>query len=139
MISNGRGLGIIIERLSEILEEFVFPDKSQEKINKSTLNLSLKEQANLSIASLVTKPFALIEKKLLYVNEKTMEQTLDFIYRKYKQPKRTPELTQTINTRLTEIINYLDQNTNELSIPRNNIRNSIEHDIPLNSKHKKAL
>ncbi|MEO9479638.1 MAG: hypothetical protein ABJO28_15005 [Maribacter dokdonensis] len=123
--STYRALGILIESFSDFLQR-IFEGNGQVKLDKEDLKNSLKRQAHLEIDDLLFSPWLNLQSKLDKVDTKTLDQVILYLYGKVSNENKR---SRTTDLRILDLIKYLDTNRTEFSLDRNNIKNSLQHNL----------
>ncbi|WP_286812488.1 MULTISPECIES: hypothetical protein [unclassified Maribacter] len=123
--STYRALGILIESFSDFLQR-IFEGNGQVKLDKEDLKNSLKRQAHLEIDDLLFLPWLNLQSKLDKVDTKTLDQVILYLYGKVSNENKR---SRTTDLRILDLIKYLDTNRTEFSLDRNNIKNSLQHNL----------
>ena len=128
-----RWLGELILEFSEFLQRLFESSEDEEssvKKIKDTLN-----QSNLTISDFAEKPISKLKTKLEQIDSRTLDLIVVFLYeqsQKENENLKKGDLkgiksTENLNSRISELIEYLNIERKTFSLDRNNIKNSLEH------------
>ncbi|NAY93503.1 hypothetical protein GTQ34_16470 [Muricauda sp. JGD-17] len=124
MGSFERGLGVLIESFSEFLQR-LFEGNGNNEPNEKELEKILMTQGNLSLKESMELPFSKLLIKLKNVDTKNLDRLVVHLYDKMLEAKtKKPERLE--NT-IMKLVSYLDDERDEFSLDRNNIKNSLLH------------
>ena len=124
MGSFERGLGFLIESFSEFLQR-LFEGNGNNEPNEKELEKKLMTQGNLSLKEAQELPFSKLLVKLNNIDTRNLDRLVVHLYEEMLEDKtNTPErLEKTI----IQLVSYLDDERDEFSLDRNNIKNSLLH------------
>ncbi|MDT0608054.1 hypothetical protein [Croceitalea rosinachiae] len=124
MGSVERGLGVLIESFSEFLQR-LFEGNSNNEPSEKELEKILMTQGNLSVKETLELPFSKLLIKLKNIDTKNLDRLIVHLYNEMLEDKtNTPERLE--NT-IMQLVSYLDDERDEFSLDRNNIKNSLLH------------
>ena len=122
MGSFERGLGVLIESFSEFLQR-LFEGNGNNESSEKQLEKTLMTQGNLSLKEALELPFSKLIIKLKNIDTKHLDGLVVYLYDemlkdKINSPKR-------LENTILELVNYLDDERDEFSLERNNVKNSL--------------
>ncbi|SNZ00969.1 hypothetical protein [Flagellimonas pacifica] len=128
--SIARALGVLIESFSDFLQR-LFEGNGQVESNERDLKNSLKNQAELKVDDLLVAPWSNLRPKLDKLDTKILDRAILFIYNKAISTDSSTRTNsdKTTDLRILDLIEYLDINRTEFSLDRNNIKNSLQHNL----------
>ena len=125
MGSFERGLGVLIESFSEFLQRLFEGDGTNEPSEKE-LQKSLLTQGNLTLKEAQELPFSRLIIKLKDIDTKHLDRLAVFLYDKMLEDKTSP-LGKRLENTILQLVSYLNDERDEFSLERNNIKNSLLH------------
>jgi len=124
MGSTERGLGILIESFADFLQRLFEGNGSMEP-NEKELEKALIAQGNLTLKETLELPFSKWLIKLKNINTKELDRLNVHLYGKMINDKTNS--VERLERTIIQLINYLDNERDEFSLERNNIKNSLLH------------
>ncbi|WP_431163006.1 hypothetical protein [Flagellimonas beolgyonensis] len=124
MGATERGLGILIESFADFLQR-LFEGNGNTEPSEKELEKELIAQGNLRLKETLELPFSKLLIKLKKINTKELDRLVVFLYGKMINDKSYS--VKLLERTIIQLINFLDEERNEFSLERNNIKNSLLH------------
>lgn len=124
MGSTERGLGILIESFADFLQR-LFEGNGNMEPSEKELEKALIAQGNLTLKETLELPFSKWLIKLKNINTKELDRLVVHLYGKIINDKSNS--VERLERTIIQLINYLDDERDEFSLERNNIKNSLLH------------
>jgi len=124
MGATERGLGILIESFADFLQR-LFEGNGNMEPSEKALEKALIAQGNLTLEETLGLPFSKWLIKLKNINTKELDRLNVHLYDKMINDKTNS--VERLERTILQLINYLDNERDEFSLERNNIKNSLLH------------
>ena len=124
MGATERGLGILIESFAGFLQR-LFEGNGNTEPGEKELEEALIAQGNLTLKETLELPFPKLLIKLKNINTKELDSLIVHLYVKMVNDKTNSVVR--LERTIIQLINFLDDERNEFSLERNNIKNSLLH------------
>jgi len=119
-------LGILIESFSDFLQR-LFEGNGTNEPNEKELEKSLKTQGNLTLKETLELPFPKLLVKLKKINTEDLDRLVVHLYHKMIEDRTYP--TERLENIIMQMVNYLDKERDVFSLERNNVKNSLLHNL----------
>ncbi|MBO0323658.1 hypothetical protein J0X14_15215 [Muricauda sp. CAU 1633] len=119
-----RGLGILIESFADFLQR-LFEGNGNMEPSEEELEKALIAQGNLTLKETLELPFSKWLIKLKNINTKDLDKLNVHLYGKIINDKTNS--VERLERTILQLINYLDDERDEFSLERNNIKNTLLH------------
>jgi hypothetical protein len=131
--SSYNAIGIIILKFREFIENLIDP-KITELDKLKSINSYLLKEFNLSVIEITEIELDELKFKLEKINTLILDDLILLIYRNSLSKSEDKllislKLNNNLNQRILDLINFVELKTNKISLERNNIKNSIEHQL----------
>ena len=131
--SSYNAIGIIILKFREFIENLIEP-KITELDKLKSINSYLLKEFNLSVIEITEIELDELKFKLEKINTLILDDLILLIYRNSLSKSEDKllislKLNNNLNQRILDLINFVEVKTNKISLERNNIKNSIEHQL----------
>lgn len=120
-----RGLGVLIETFSEFLQR-LFEGNGNNEPSEEQLEKMLKAQGNLSLKEALELSSSKLLVKLRKIDTKHLDGLVVYLYDEMLKENIIPR--ERLRNTLKQLIIYLDNERDEFSLDRNNIKNSLLHE-----------
>jgi len=124
MGATERGLGILIDSFADFLQR-LFEGNGNMEPSEKELEKALIAQGNLTLKETLELPFSKWLIKLKNINTKELDRLNVHLYDKMINDKTNS--VERLERTILQLINYLDDERDEFSLERNNIKNSLIH------------
>ena len=124
MGSFERGLGVLIESFSEFLQR-LFEGNGNNEPSEKELEKTLMMQGNLSLKEFMELPFSKLLIKLKNIDTRNLDRLVVHLYDEMLEDKT--DSPKRLENTIMELVSYLDDERDEFSFDRNNIKNSLLH------------
>ena len=139
---------LIIRKLKEVVENIFFDKKSAIQKELISVDAKLKSQFDITILQIFENDLQAVASKIKNIEISHLDKIIVLIYQNVNSDLQTLLIEQlkskkNINERLFELIQFAESKSDKLSLERNNIKNSILHQLnnPSNphSKHSTTI
>lgn len=128
---GANAIGLLVEKFIELLEWLIEPKKKTEIEELLEMDTYLKLKFNLSIKEITEFDFEKIAAKLRKIEVSVLDNLILLIFRcaeNKNEPNFFTKLNRrNLNVRLMELIEFVEENNNNFSLERNNLKNSLQH------------
>lgn len=133
---------LIIRKLKEVVENIFFDKKSAIQKELISFDAKLKSQFDITILQIFENDLQAVTSKIKNIEISHLDKIIVLIYQNVNSDSNSLLLKQlksnkNINVRLFELIQFAETKSNKLSLERNNIKNSILHQLNNPNPHSK--
>lgn len=125
---------LIIRKLKEFVEHIFFDKKNDIQKELIKIDTKLKSQYDITILQILENDLEIVSSKIKNIEIRYLDKIIVLIYQNVNSDSQSLLFKQlksnkNINVRLFELIQFAENKSNKLSLERNNIKNSILHQL----------
>ncbi len=125
---------LIIRKLKEVIENIFFDKKSAVQKELISVDAKLKSEFDITILQILENDLQVVTSKIKNIEISHLDKIIVLIYQNVNLDSKSLLVKQlqskkNINVRLFELIQFAESKSNKLSLERNNIKNSILHQL----------
>lgn len=133
---------LIIRKLKEVIENIFFDKKSAIQKELISVDAKLKSEFDITILQIFENDLQAVTSKIKNIEISHLDKIIVLIYQNVNSDSQVLLIEQlkskkNINERLFELIQFAESKSNKLSLERNNIKNSILHQLNNPNPHSK--
>ncbi|WP_159778980.1 hypothetical protein [Flavobacterium sp. 9AF] len=127
-------IGLLIEKFQEFLENLFEPKKKTKLEELYELDSIIKANFTISVLEITEERFEEVSSKLNPIDIQTLDKIIVLTYSCVNSVQKSELIerlkkNESLNKRLLDLIQFAENKSNILSLERNNIKNSLQHQL----------